>query len=207
MTAPRPVRHGSPGAIPHTLCAYLCVDFVNSRFTDHTGSGRVYDRLELAEWRHWFSGRSGVALDEPISPAVHRRLIHLRDVLRNLLLSHRLPTRSTLSELNAALSPPQFWELSRHAYGVEFHLSWRHTDWRAVIATTVASYADLLVTGGIDRISECNNPNCTFLFYDDSRNQSRRWCEAKTCGNLVKVRRYRAHRSHGGSAANRARDR
>lgn len=205
MTARRSGGHGLPGAIPHTLSAHLCVDFVNSRFTDHTGSGRVYDRLELEEWRRWFSSRCGLALNGAITPTLLRRSIELRDVLRRLLLSDRIPTAGTIRELNAMLTPAQFWRLSRNANTLEFHLTWMREDWRAVMATVVASYANLLVNHAIGRISECSNPSCTFLFYDESRNRSRRWCEATTCGNLVKVRRHRAIANRGASGGNRNR--
>jgi predicted RNA-binding Zn ribbon-like protein len=205
MTARRSGEYALPAAIPHTLSAYPCVDFVNSRFTDHTGSGQVYDRLELEQWRRWFSHRCGLALEGAITPAVLRRSMDLRDVLRGLLLSHRFPTNGTIHELNAILSPAQAWRMSRNAKGVECHLTWVREDWRAVMATAVASYAQLLVNGAIDRISTCSNPHCTFLFYDESRNRSRRWCEATTCGNLVKVRRHRAHRQLDASAKPRNR--
>jgi len=41
-------------------------------------------------------------------------------------------------------------------------------------------------------INECGNPDCSWLFYDTSRNRTRRCCEASVCGNLVKVRRFRS---------------
>jgi predicted RNA-binding Zn ribbon-like protein len=59
------------------------------------------------------------------------------------------------------------------------------------MATVVASYAALLTEANIDRVRVCANPDCSFMFYDGTRNASRRWCDAAICGNLVKVRRYR----------------
>jgi predicted RNA-binding Zn ribbon-like protein len=41
-------------------------------------------------------------------------------------------------------------------------------------------------------IRRCRNPNCDWLFLDTSRNQRRRWCDTRTCGNLTRVRRFRA---------------
>ncbi|HEX9615110.1 MAG TPA: CGNR zinc finger domain-containing protein [Bacteroidota bacterium] len=52
--------------------------------------------------------------------------------------------------------------------------------------------ADLLLSGDFSRIHQCPGPDCGWLFYDGSRNGSRQWCDMRTCGNLDKVRRYRA---------------
>lgn len=88
----------------------------------------------------------------------------------------------------------RLWELTPLHDGAELRRVWRHQDWRPVMAITVASYGQLLASGGIHRIKVCGNRDCTFMFYDESRNRSRRWCEAVACGNLVKVRRHRAQR-------------
>lgn len=50
---------------------------------------------------------------------------------------------------------------------------------------------DLLTGPGLDRLRECADADCRWLFVDRSRNRSRRWCAMSDCGNLTKVRRYR----------------
>ena len=187
--------HRSPGPIPHTLSEHLCVDFVNSRFTDHTGSGRIYDRLDLQDWQRWFAQRCGLTIEQPPSTAMHRHLIDLRDLLRGLLESRSDPTDGNLTELNRVLaSSSQFSHLVRVENSFALRSLWRDEDWRAVMAATVASYGRLLVGGQLHRIRRCLNPDCTFLFYDQSRNGTRRWCEGRACGNLLKVRRHRDQR-------------
>ncbi|TMC65135.1 MAG: CGNR zinc finger domain-containing protein [Chloroflexota bacterium] len=42
----------------------------------------------------------------------------------------------------------------------------------------------------------CENPDCRWVYYDESANQNRRWCE-DSCANLMRVRRFRAR--HQGS--------
>ena len=54
------------------------------------------------------------------------------------------------------------------------------------------SAAELLVSGDLTRIKKCGNDTCDWLFYDSSRNQSRRWCDMKECGNRAKARRHYA---------------
>ena len=56
----------------------------------------------------------------------------------------------------------------------------------------VRSAADLLTSDGLDRVKECEDDRgCGYLFFDTSRNHSRRWCDMRGCGNRAKVRRYR----------------
>ena len=45
------------------------------------------------------------------------------------------------------------------------------------------------------RLRECENPDCDLLFYDESRNGSRRWCSMQGCGNQQKQARFRRARS------------
>jgi len=52
--------------------------------------------------------------------------------------------------------------------------------------------AELLVAGQLERITICRASDCDWLFLDNSRNHSRRWCDMGTCGNRAKVRRFRA---------------
>ncbi|MBN1439415.1 MAG: CGNR zinc finger domain-containing protein [Anaerolineales bacterium] len=50
------------------------------------------------------------------------------------------------------------------------------------------SAADLLVSGKLDRIRKC--AGCGWLFYDRTRNGSRKWCTMKICGNRAKAHRH-----------------
>jgi predicted RNA-binding Zn ribbon-like protein len=58
----------------------------------------------------------------------------------------------------------------------------------------VARAAALLLTdpGRLSRLRQCGGATCGWLFLDETRNHSRRWCTIKDCGNLAKVRRHRA---------------
>lgn len=69
----------------------------------------------------------------------------------------------------------------------------------APLRPIVRSAAELLVSGELDRVRECHGTSCTWLFLDQSRNRSRRWCSMETCGNRAKARRhYRRSRLHAG---------
>jgi predicted RNA-binding Zn ribbon-like protein len=51
----------------------------------------------------------------------------------------------------------------------------------------------LLASGDLRRIKRC--AGCRWLFYDESKNRSRRWCSMEECGTHEKMRRYVARRA------------
>jgi predicted RNA-binding Zn ribbon-like protein len=55
-----------------------------------------------------------------------------------------------------------------------------------VLAAVVALPAD-----DWDRLKVCPADDCQSVFYDASRNRSRRWCSMEGCGNRSKVRSFR----------------
>jgi predicted RNA-binding Zn ribbon-like protein len=57
----------------------------------------------------------------------------------------------------------------------------------------------LLTSDDLDRVRQCADDDCGWLFLDMSKNRSRRWCDMKSCGNRAKARRYYA-RQHDASS-------
>ena len=53
------------------------------------------------------------------------------------------------------------------------------------------SAGEVLTDGEVARVKQCGSESCDWLFYDVSRNRSRRWCEMKDCGNKAKQREFR----------------
>jgi predicted RNA-binding Zn ribbon-like protein len=183
----------SPSAIPHTVSDHLCVDLVNSRFSDHLGSGVSYDRLLVPEWRCWFLLRCGLEPPDSVSQLTLRKLTRLRTLLRELMTSHRKPNISAIRELNDYLQDaPSFIEMSQRGGRLRQAPRWQCPPWSAAAAQVIGSYLDILEAGQVSQIRVCENPACSFVFIDESRNRRRRWCDATICGNLMHVR---AHRS------------
>jgi predicted RNA-binding Zn ribbon-like protein len=55
----------------------------------------------------------------------------------------------------------------------------------------VRSAADLLVDESARvRMCAAGSERCTWLFVDESKNHSRRWCSMRDCGNRMKARRH-----------------
>lgn len=54
--------------------------------------------------------------------------------------------------------------------------------------------AHLISLGERERLRECAAPGCTQVLVDLSRNRSKRYCDARTCGNRLHVAAYRERR-------------
>jgi predicted RNA-binding Zn ribbon-like protein len=57
--------------------------------------------------------------------------------------------------------------------------------------------ADLLTSDRLHRVGVCAADDCRWLFIDESRNHSRRWCDMSDCGTKDKVRRFRERQRRG----------
>lgn len=186
-----------PASIPHTVFDQPCLDFVNSRFREVSEGREEFDRLELVDWRRWFLGRWNLPASADLSETTLRRLKVLRTELRTALEQRRVST-PVLKRFNAVLAAtPQVWRFDQAgrqagARRAAVRLEPLRPGWEAVMTRIVLSYAELASSGDLQRVKRCSNPNCSFLLFDDSVNQARRWCDPATCGNLIRVRRFRA---------------
>jgi len=57
-------------------------------------------------------------------------------------------------------------------------------------AAVARSAAELLTSADLPAVRECALETCSWLFLDRSKNQKRRWCDMKVCGNRSKARRH-----------------
>jgi predicted RNA-binding Zn ribbon-like protein len=98
------------------------------------------------------------------------------------------PLAVLTEELRAALS-----HVDLDTTADRYRWAWRH-DRDAVLQrplwAVAKSAADLLTSGRALAVRQCAAETCWWLFLDTSRNQSRRWCDMKVCGNREKVRRF-----------------
>jgi len=54
--------------------------------------------------------------------------------------------------------------------------------------------AQVIAAGERERLQVCAAPGCPRVFVDSSRNRSKRYCDARTCGNRLHVAAYRERR-------------
>jgi predicted RNA-binding Zn ribbon-like protein len=64
----------------------------------------------------------------------------------------------------------------------------------SALATIARDAVRLLGGPQATRIKECEHPDCSLLFVDETQSGRRRWCSMGRCGNLVKTAGYRARR-------------
>ena len=60
----------------------------------------------------------------------------------------------------------------------------------SVVWPVARAAADLLLSDELAHLRMCASDECAWLFLDRTKNQRRRWCDMKTCGNRVKARRH-----------------
>jgi predicted RNA-binding Zn ribbon-like protein len=56
------------------------------------------------------------------------------------------------------------------------------------------SAAELLTSPNLGRVKVCAGEGCGWMFLDESRNVSRRWCDSRDCGNRERVRKHLARK-------------
>jgi predicted RNA-binding Zn ribbon-like protein len=188
----------------------LCLDFVNTGSSRREGPFR--ERLQDYEDVLVWSRRVGLleqpeftALQEEAArrPAAAARVLERARTLREAIYrmfsarsQRKAPRGEDVDELNSALSDAgRLRRIKRVAddwvwswdYGEEA-LAWP-------LWPVAQSAAELLTEADPARIKECGSANCNWLFYDVSKNRSRRWCDMKDCGNRAKQRRHRSRTS------------
>ncbi len=60
-----------------------------------------------------------------------------------------------------------------------------------LVIPVVESAADALILGELSRVRRCADPRCHRVFFDNTKNGRRRWCDMATCGNRAKAARHR----------------
>jgi predicted RNA-binding Zn ribbon-like protein len=125
------------------------------------------------------------------SAAVFRDALELRSLVDEVfrpLARGRQPSSRVLSRL-AQAERAALEHAALERAGGRYRWAWR-TD-RALEAPlwlVTDAAIDLLRTGPLERLSVCHG--CRWLYLDESKNASRRWCSMAECGTWAKKRRY-----------------
>jgi hypothetical protein len=188
------MAHPGASAIPTHPSDYACIDLANRAFSDYRGTGPAVDRITSRQWQQWFLRRHGLAPRGAPPPPVDE-LARLRGDLRRVLerwSSHGALSRRDVRTLDAWVRDVP---MRRRVVGddglVGLLAEPAERDWAWVAAAVAASAVDLMAAGDPDRLRTCGNPSCSWLFYDDTLNGSKRFCSTTPCGSLIRVRRFR----------------
>lgn len=127
--------------------------------------------------------------------AVLSRAIELRETLYRIfsaIAADRRPEDADLQMLNHELRAA-LGNVELESGADAFRWGWvSQPDLPRPLWPIARSAADLLTSAEGGRVRECAAHDCEWLFFDESRNRSRRWCNMQTCGNRAKVDRFRA---------------
>ncbi len=193
------------------MTPHMFIDFANSELYD--GRGNLDDRLLDDSWRGAFLERWGMGRFAPLDETALDVLVDLRSAIRAIaetLRAGRRPAPRHLKVLNEALAAnPVRFELRGRGDSVELsEVPLARSGSQAVAGAIALSAARFLADGESDRLKMCDNPGCRWVFHDDTKNRSRRWCGP--CGNVDKVRRFRerqlVERSHDAASRRRVPD-
>jgi predicted RNA-binding Zn ribbon-like protein len=204
-----------PPLPPHALVraerADLCLEFADTRFW--RGTDRPTETLNAPGDLPAWCGTTG-ALDPASVQAIDARwketpahaasafaeALALRETIYGIFSATArgaAPRADDLAIFNKALDrAPRRTRLQPTETGY----AWRIDRPRAapgILAAVLWSGGDLLAEPGRLRVRQCANPRCQWLFLDDSKSGTRRWCSMSACGNRAKAHRHYLKRKQG----------
>jgi predicted RNA-binding Zn ribbon-like protein len=185
----------------------VALDFVNTRSgppLDEPDLEALNDYGDLVAW-----GRHVGLLTDVESDRLLRRAARRRPAARQTF-DRAIRVRATLDQLFRAVSrggPPPARALaelaSAEADALErgtliavddgFEWRWRDDDLGRPLWPVIHAGVELLTAGRLDRVKGCGG--CRFLFVDETKNGSRRWCSMDDCGTAQKARNYVTRRA------------
>lgn len=191
-----------------TKTGWLCLDFANT-VDWHACSSPVETLNSYADLTEWSADRGIISRDardvllkksqeKPIEAqgALEKAREIREDIYRILSdTAHGNPIKVTdLKGFNGAVAGMLCHSrLAPYEGGLKWEWDSRSDKLDSVIWPVVKSAMDLMTTEAVKRVGQCaDEKGCGWLFWDSSRNRSRRWCDMKDCGNRAKVRRFYA---------------
>lgn len=191
------------------LCGgHAALDFVNT-LDDRFGTGGPRERLPDYPALLRFAGQTGLLdprsgrrlaqLEAGGGERVLRRARELREALAAALYARadeRAVPAAALRTLEGYLQrAARHRELGWERGGAPCWKWGRYRDEAELPVWLLAlSAGELMMSEALERVRACSADTCRWLFLDTSRNQSRRWCDMRVCGNRMKARRFQARR-------------
>jgi predicted RNA-binding Zn ribbon-like protein len=203
-----PAQPGSAHAFEFTG-GELCLDFVNTVAHRTDGERRRDDLASFSDLLEW-SRQAGTisAADHAVlkraadrSPVAARRTlaraVALREAIYAAISAYCAGRSGPRSAIDTISREAAIAGSHRHIVpiaGSSSGFAWRwdatHARLDRAIWPLAWSAADLVTSARVNQVRECALETCGWLFVDTSRNQTRRWCDMRVCGNRAKVRRF-----------------
>ena len=215
-----PKLNERPIAVMKLVGGRLCLDFVNTtggRASDPASGtndpfavvilrDKLNDYFDLLIWGQ----RTGLLTEAELQELIHEgkrreaeaaavlaRALALREALYRIckaIVDKRPPPGSDMALLNEELAEARRHErLVAVAEGFDWQWTLGAGELDRMLWPVARSAAELLTAADLSRLHACEGETCGWLFEDTSRNRSRQWCTMDDCGNIAKVRRFRAN--------------
>lgn len=183
----------------------LCLAFANSRawrpsdqpveklhaFADLVAwceTAKTLDATNADELRRWGrrNARDAATLfDEAIAA---RETIYR---LFSAIADNKPPATPDIETLNSLLDgAPGRVAVTIAAAGNRWRLPPAAPAVASLLTPVIWSAGDLLAGERLPRVRRCANEKCRWLFLDDSKGGTRRWCAMSSCGNRAKAHRH-----------------
>jgi predicted RNA-binding Zn ribbon-like protein len=170
----------------------LCLAYANTRYWRGTAAPTEELKSPDELW-HWVRSVAHVPpmlFDRSGLAGMFDNAIGLREAIYRCFAATargRAPDDEDLAALNAALAEAPSRQRVRLG---GWDLDVPDATVSVLLGPVLWSAADLLVGAQLRRVRQCVNPACGWLFLDDSKSGTRRWCSMSTCGNRAKARRH-----------------
>jgi predicted RNA-binding Zn ribbon-like protein len=191
----------------HAVGGRLCLSFVNTlwwrRSAEPIEQLHTYADLVAAAARAgWIPDRSALQTRAEGQPAraarALRQAISLREAMAAVFAAAAAgerPEDGQIEHIRTFAAPGlASLELTARTAG-PYALGWTGSSLDLPAQQVAVSAVLLLASDDVRRVKQCQGPTCGWVFVDDSRNQSRRWCDSRECGNRERVRAHYA-RTH-----------
>jgi predicted RNA-binding Zn ribbon-like protein len=187
------------------IAGAVCLDFANT-IHNARAEDKEEDLNEIMDLLQWAKEAGLLSSTDHERLAAHysrsfreaaaalTKAIIIRDLVLSIFSSiangRSLPSQR-LSELNSVLAQfPGILRVNKHSDRIEGEWTSTADGLQQVLFAVLTSAAELLASDRVRRVRECASADCSWLFVDESRNRSRRWCEMRACGNRMKARRH-----------------
>ena len=189
----------------------LCLDFANTvdwRTGEHPQEW-LTSYADLVAW----SEHAGIVTESEAhhlrdfaarhptaASAALEQAIALREAIYRIfsaIVDERSPEATDVATLNDALSEAlSRLRVTPTVGGFTWQWASNEDSLDQMLWPVARSAAELLTADDLSRVQMCAGDDCGWLFFDTSKNRSRRWCSMEDCGNRAKARRhYRRQRA------------
>jgi predicted RNA-binding Zn ribbon-like protein len=174
---------------------FIFLDFVNSAWNmTHPPYREV---LTDEKWIAEFQARWYCQTTPPVSPDQMRQLIVIRsecnEILDQLSQDKSISPEYLILFNRYLAGSPLTTQIRIDATGIRKEYKAKEGTLDYLVYKIMNDFLSILEINDPASLKRCQNPACGWVFVDESKNKSRKWC-GNTCASLMKVRQFRQNK-------------